>query len=406
MKKNNCLLGIILALFMTITTSAYANERRSGDVPKLVKKMPRTEAFQFNTFGFGWKMIPYEFVSLKDIPQDKLNDIEKNLLNVFVDAAFCFKDSKVQCCYWVKDDEGKIGLIKFDGSVIVPPLAGRILQGPRPDLVVVGEQTLDPVTWFKEYEYRVRKFNGLGLGHFGAVVDDIKDEKKIHACIPAGKYDDIMIGIKGASTYFFVAKIIDGEMKWGVVDREDKEVMPISAKGIYKKKNASSWLFGVGGKWKASETMDMKDIENMVRNEEKIADKRRADLARTMTSLGNALIKTGTTIEQIQQMSNGGTSEYSEGSGSVGGSLESQYRQWENRAKANYNSLTNLGSTYKKNGKDVSGTTGQGMSSSNYTQMKKSLREAQQEMKKIRQKASKSGINIPKSQYEDVSVSY
>ena len=93
-------------------------------------------------------------------------------------------------------------------------------------------------------------------------------------------------------------------------------------------------------------------------------------------------------------------------SNSNGALLESQYRQWENRARSNYNSLTNLGSQYKRNGRDVRGTTGQGMRPSNYTQMMRSLREAQQEMRSIRQKASRQGISIPKSSYEDVVVKY
>lgn len=93
-------------------------------------------------------------------------------------------------------------------------------------------------------------------------------------------------------------------------------------------------------------------------------------------------------------------------SNSDGGLLESQYRQWENRARSNYNSLTNLGSQYRRNGKNVRGTTGQGMRPSNYTQMMRSLRDAQQEMRNIRQKATRQGINIPKSEYEDVVVNY
>ena len=93
-------------------------------------------------------------------------------------------------------------------------------------------------------------------------------------------------------------------------------------------------------------------------------------------------------------------------SGGGSGTLVDQYKQWENRVKAVYNSLTNLGTRVKKDKKDDSGTTGQSMSSSNYVSMKKSLREAQSEMKKIRQKASKQGLVINKSEYEDIQVKY
>lgn len=395
-----------IVLFPFTINCIYAQVRTSKEIPKLVKKVSRTEAFQFASFGFGWKSVPYEFVSLKDLDQSALTDTEKDLLDAFADVAFCFKGSKVHCCYWVKDAYGKVGLVKFDGSILVPPVKGNILQGTHPDRVVVGEETVDPNAWLEEYFSRVTTFSGRGLGHFAAVVDDIKNEKKIRATIPAGKYDDIMLGIKGTHTYYFVAKIIDGKMKWGVVDKNDEEVMAIEAKGIYKKKGAASWLYGnVGGKWVASETKDMSQIENMVRNRERIAQQRREQLTETLTALGGALQNTAVAIEQIQQRNS--DSDVSRGiSGSGSGTLVAQYKQWENRAKADYNSLTNLGTRVKKDKKDASGTTGQSMSSSNYVSMKKSLREAQSEMKKIRQKASKQGFKINKSEYEDIQVKY
>lgn len=406
MKRILSLSLFILLLFCFTTNCIYAQVRASKEVPKLVKKASRTEAFQFASFGFGWKSVPYEFVSLKDLDKLALTDTEKNLLNTFADVAFCFKGSKVHCCYWVKDADGRVGLVKFDGSILVPPVKGNILQGTHPDRVVIGEETVNPNAWLEEYHSRLTTFSGRGLGHFAAVVDDIKDEKKIRATIPAGKYDDIMIGIKGSHTYYFVAKIIDGEMKWGVVDKNDEEVMPIEAKGIYKKKGAASWLYGnVGGKWVASETMDMSQIENMVRNQEEMAQQRREQLAETLTALGGALQNTAVAIEQVQQR-NSDSDVSGETSGGGSGTLAAQYKQWENRAKADYNSLTNLGARVKKDGKDAGGTTGQSMSSSNYTSMKKSLREAQSEMKKIRQKASKQGIKINKSEYEDIQVKY
>lgn len=397
-----------LFLSFTMTVVSFGQVRKSKEIPKLVKKAPRTEAFQFAvTVTTDGKQSHYEFVSLKDIDQEKLTETERYLLNTFEEVAFCFNGGKVHCCYWVKDADGKIGLMKLDGNILVPPLKGNIYHGTLPSRVVVGEQTVKPEHWGSEFCNRVMNHTGRGLGHFDAVVDDIRDEKKIRATIPAGKYDDIMIGLKGSHTYYFVARFIDGEMKWGVVDKNDKEVMPIEAKGIYKKKGAAQWLIGnVGGKWVASETMDMSQIENMVRNEESMAQIRREQLAETLMALGGTLQKAAVTVEQIQQKTGGGDYTYSGGSGSGGGTLESQYRQWESRAKANYNSLTNLGVQVKKNGKDVGGSTGQSMSSSNYTQQKKALREAQQEMKKIRQKASKKGIKITKSEYEDVVVKF
>lgn len=83
-----------------------------------------------------------------------------------------------------------------------------------------------------------------------------------------------------------------------------------------------------------------------------------------------------------------------------------QYSNWERRAKSAYESLTNLGSRTKVNGKESKGSTGQSMSSSNYTRQKKVLRDAQSEMRKIRQDARKAGVTINESHWESVSVSY
>ena len=135
----------------------------------------------------------------------------------------------------------------------------------------------------------------------------------------------------------------------------------------------------------------------------------RQDLFNAFADISNGMAQVASNIQQIQNNGSGGASygaSGGSGSGGGGGTLESQYRQWESRAKANYKSLTNLGARVKNGGKDVGGSTGQSMSSSNYTQQKKALREAQNEMKDIRQKASKKGIKIAKSEYEDVVVKF
>lgn len=87
-------------------------------------------------------------------------------------------------------------------------------------------------------------------------------------------------------------------------------------------------------------------------------------------------------------------------------SLQSQYVQWERRAIANYNSLTNLGTRVTKNGEDVGGTNGKSTSGGNYVMQKKALRQAQNEMKKIRTKAIQQGIRIQQSKYETIEVAY
>ena len=91
---------------------------------------------------------------------------------------------------------------------------------------------------------------------------------------------------------------------------------------------------------------------------------------------------------------------------SSSGSYQEQYNRWEQRAKSNYESLTNLGYDAKGSDGSRSGSTGQSMSGGNYTLQKKALREAQREMRNIRQRASQAGVYIKQSKYETATVGY
>lgn len=85
---------------------------------------------------------------------------------------------------------------------------------------------------------------------------------------------------------------------------------------------------------------------------------------------------------------------------------QSEYNRWENLAKRHYNSLTNLGYRVKRNDGSRSGGTLSSMSGSNYVQMKKSLRDAQHEMQKIRRRAAQNGVTINQSTWETATVGY
>ncbi len=84
---------------------------------------------------------------------------------------------------------------------------------------------------------------------------------------------------------------------------------------------------------------------------------------------------------------------------------EAQYQQWEKRAESHYNSLTNIGLSVESK-KAAAGSTMGSMNGGNYVSMKKSLREAQKQMKSIRTKAAKDGVIIPQSKWETATVSY
>ena len=94
------------------------------------------------------------------------------------------------------------------------------------------------------------------------------------------------------------------------------------------------------------------------------------------------------------------------GFSTAGGNYESQYRNWERRAQANYESLTNTGYKTKQGGNYKGGSNGRSLNGGNYVRQKQALREAQRQMASIRSKARSAGVNIPQSQYETVTVNY
>lgn len=131
--------------------------------------------------------------------------------------------------------------------------------------------------------------------------------------------------------------------------------------------------------------------------------------------------KIGETLsEMAQSLSNSGSSDLAEdntlgitgvnrsNSSSIRGTTHNyqlEYARWEKLAERHFNSLTNLGYQIKRNRK-IGGGTSASMNSGNYVQMKRSLREAQQEMTRIRRQASQNGVNIRQSQWETAVVKY
>lgn len=113
---------------------------------------------------------------------------------------------------------------------------------------------------------------------------------------------------------------------------------------------------------------------------------------------------TGNNYSNVASFSSDSTSDLSTTSSS--GNYQADYDKWAQRAEKHYNSITNLGySVTKKNG-DKQGGAGQGMSGGNYVAMKKSFREAQKQMRNIRNKAQNNGVYITQSKWETATISY
>lgn len=144
-----------------------------------------------------------------------------------------------------------------------------------------------------------------------------------------------------------------------------------------------------------------------------------------LDKLASALEATGTALNTVNAaMGNGQASGYAAGASPVSGysadsdlsgnsgrssggsDYQAQYDKWASVAERHYNSLTNLGYSITDSAGNKKGSSGKGSSANTYNRMKKSLREAQREMRNIRQKARRAGVNIVESKWETATVSY
>lgn len=87
-------------------------------------------------------------------------------------------------------------------------------------------------------------------------------------------------------------------------------------------------------------------------------------------------------------------------------SYQTEYSRWENIAERHYNSITNTGVRVRDKQGNRGGSAMQGMNSGNYVQMKKSFRDAQRQMRNIRNNAQRQGVRIAQSKWETATIAY
>lgn len=397
---------LITALLFLSTMLVFGQQRNVKEIEKLFKGVSDIESIQ-NGVAFQEGNINKTIFLTESTPG--LNDIERSLLNDYSQVAFmCNIASKPFCCYFVKDSEDKRGIVGLDGSIIVPPLSGNICNIPNGNdfgMLLVGEiSKASAHDLLLDWSKIIRDYNILGL--FSAIVVNA-DKLTIRSLLPMDEYIFLSLGSRGNGKFdIFTLKAVGDGALWGVVDMKGKEILPNEYTGFIRKGHLlDTGNTGLWGKWVGTTEMDMTEALNYSADLKADIQRRRNELASALNTFGETMIETANAMEAIQSASSD-SSLSSDSDTNISGDLPSQYNKWANLAKRHYDSLTNLGLKAKKDGKDVGGTAGQGMSSSNYTLMKKSLREAQNEMKRIRQKAKNRGVNIPKSEYEDIQVKY
>lgn len=396
---------LFIVLMSLISIPVWGQQRDAKDIEKLFKNLSDLEAYQ-NSSEFQERNFCKTYILSESTPD--LNDIERKLLGEYKQVAFmCNINSKPLYCYFVKDANDRRGVVSLDGNIIVPPLTGNICNIPSGKdfgILLIGELSRPTSTeLLQEWGNLMTSKDNDILGLFSALVVNA-DKPSIKNLLPLDEYIFLSLGSKGNGTFdVFTLKLVGDEALWGIVNMKGKEILPNKYTGFTRKQHfLDTHNTGQWGKWVGTTEMDMAEALKYSKDLKADTQCRRAELAANLNSFGEAMMNTASTIETIQNVKSDNLSS----GNTITGDLPSQYKKWASLAERHYNSLTNLGTKVKDGGKDVGGNTGQGMSPSNYTQMKKSLREAQDEMKRIRRKANKEGINIPKSEYEDIQVKY
>ena len=142
--------------------------------------------------------------------------------------------------------------------------------------------------------------------------------------------------------------------------------------------------------------MGINEIEEIIEFNQKVDN---------IANVGTSIINSITTA--ISNSGNESDSDFGLSDGASGGSgnYQAMYDKWERRAEKHYKSITKSGSS-KESKSEASGSSGGKMSGGNFVAQKKSFREAQKEMKKIREKARKAGVIIKQSKWETATIDY
>lgn len=410
MKKNYLFFVLSLMIFCG-QINIFANSdsivyRTPNDIKKLLS-LPRSKSSSNklappsdaeNLFSKG-----KEFSICKDMKAEQRNEIEFMLTEQYEDVII----SEVAPCAYFIIEGNKIGVCDLKGNLIVPPIEGYIAVNSTGDpFMRIGNTT----PWSEQlYIMRWGASNKKLWGRWKAgSFKAVYNRYNLDPVIPFGEYDDIGWAVKGVF-YYYVMKYDESVEKWGALDIEGKIVVPCEYKALLFDKNK---IYGSNkenmedifelayeeiDKAKSKYERNQLRLERTMLRQEKLQK-----IAETLQQIGETSLKLGGVVQSVNDIRKSGGGSFSEG----GGSLQIQYSNWERRAQKNYQSLTNTGYSTKQNGKDRKGSNGESLNGGNYVQQKRCLREAQNQMKRIREQALKKGISIPQSHWETVTVSY
>lgn len=385
----------VLSLLCLTAVCTFAGQRNLKDLENLFKGLNDVEAYQ-NAASFE----PENFLKTILISESTpgFNEIEANLLKEYsLVALMSNMPGKPFNCYFVKDSEGKRGIVGLDGKVIVPPLSGLIVNipvGKDFGILLIGEVSRDtPTKVLHDWAAYTREYGIVGL--FSAIVTNA-DKPNIKSLFPLEEYIFMSLGSKGNGKFdIFTLKPVGDDALWGIVDIKGKTVLPNEYTGFIRKghildKNNT----GLWGKWVGTTEMDMTEALNYSRDLKADTKRRRQEIAAALNSFGNSMIDAGQTIQDMQEAAAAlnDDADSDETSGGKGGKKAGGKKYSLSEQEA-YNSDKHTYSNYDSMLSQAF--------AGNRSASASEIKEWQSKMKKLREKWEKKGKSFPHSANED-----
>ena len=399
MKSVSSLFKVLLcALLFTGFSVTMPAQRTTKELKKITKDCKLSNAFKLGRLIYPHEQ-EYDIHSMRDINSSLLNEAERNLLSHYDDVFVCHKGGSYLHCYIVVDSVKRVGVYNLDGEMMVPPLYGSVHR--LANNLVIGDVAFpDDCDWNTALKKAIDYYNGVGIGHFQAVINNVENNK-IKVLIPAGDYDDIQYTIKSQKPSFYVAKYSeqDSTLFWGVVDSKAREILPCKYTGIYKNPDLFYMVGDVSGKYVGINTMTMEQANSLVESHIKLAKSRKKHWLKFLMSLGNMYTSTSE-VNEDDNYNYESTDILTDGSEY----LQQQYDMWKEKSEKYYNNLMRLGAKIDTSKVEEVAPLDDDLRNSTFDQLKRALAEAQSEMKAIRHKAQKQGIELYPSEWESTQV--
>lgn len=162
---------------------------------------------------------------LKGLPEKYQSTLESELLACYKEV-FVVKDTPQW--YYVVDDDDNVGIVDLNGELFCLPIPGKIrmmLGGFH--FMLLGDETPDDV-----FSNQVPHFVSTGLGTPVGFGKAVVNWKKSEYIVPLGAYASVSFSRRGTINHYYVSQIVDGSLRWGLLDHKAKVEIPVQYTGV------------------------------------------------------------------------------------------------------------------------------------------------------------------------------